>query len=440
MELYDEDYYQKSRKKSKLPIIIGVIIGVLTVLTIAIIYLIIYLNSTVMKIHIDGTNKSEIEKILYIKETETVSKLYIPVRAIAKYLNYEDYSGDYKNKSEDSSKCYVKNEFETAMFTLNSDKIVKTIGDSDYEYVTIDEKVFEQNGQLYTTIDGVKKAFNVEFLYDSDKKQIDIFTMDYLVNYYTAKLNIEKYSEEFNDKKAIFENMIITTTENEDEFGVVNATTGSSILESKYKKISYLPNTKDFLVENNDKYGILTKDGATKAKIVYEEIEIMDNQNGLYLIKQNDLYGVMDTNGKIILEPEYDTIGVDLNDFEQNGIENKYILLDKLIPVEKDNLWGFFNLKGEKVTDLKYTELGCKTSKVPNSYPLLVIPSRDIIVVEKDNMYNLMKANGKELINGYLLEDVYLKANTETGESTFYMTYGGKTEDIEKKLDSLGIE
>ena len=43
-----------------------------------------------MKIHIDGTNKSEIEKILYIKETETGSKLYIPVRAIAKYLNYEE--------------------------------------------------------------------------------------------------------------------------------------------------------------------------------------------------------------------------------------------------------------------------------------------------------------------------------------------------------------
>ena len=38
MELYDEDYYQKSRKKSRLPIIIGVIIGVLTVLTITIIY------------------------------------------------------------------------------------------------------------------------------------------------------------------------------------------------------------------------------------------------------------------------------------------------------------------------------------------------------------------------------------------------------------------
>ena len=51
-----------------------------------------------------------------------------------------------------------------------------------------------------------------------------------------------------------------------------------------------------------------------------------------------------------------------------------------------------------------------------------------------------MRTNGSEIINGYVLEDVYLKTNTATGENTFYMTYGDKTEDIEKKLESLGIE
>lgn len=37
-----------------------------------------------------------------------------------------------------------KNEYETAMFTKNSDILIKTRGDSDYEYVTLDEKVFEK--------------------------------------------------------------------------------------------------------------------------------------------------------------------------------------------------------------------------------------------------------------------------------------------------------
>lgn len=438
MELYDEDYYQKSRKKSKIPIIIGVIIGILTVMTIAIIYLIIYLNSTVMKISIDGVNTSELEKILYITESDNGNKLYIPIRGIAKYLNYEDYSGDYKNKSEDPSKCHVKNEFETSMFTLDSDMLVKTRGDSDYEYIKIDEKVFQQNGQLYTTIDGIKKAFNVEISYNSNKNQINIYTMEYLIQYYTGKLKIEEYSEEFSDEKAIFEDMIIIKSNN--KYGVIGATNGKPILESKYDSISYLPNTKDFLVKSNGKYGIIARDTSIKAKIAYDEIKIMDNQNGLYLVKENNLYGVIDTNGKVIIEPEYQSIGVDAKSFSQNGIENQYIILDKLIPAKSNNLWGFFNLKGEKITDFKYTGLGCTTTKVSNSYPLLVIPSYEIIVVQKDKNYNLMRVNGKEIINGYLLENVYMKTNAATGENTFYMTYGDKTEDIEKRLESLGIE
>lgn len=440
MELYDEDYYQKSNKKTKLPMIIGITIGILLIMTIAIVYFIIYLSSSVMKIQIDGVNTGELEKILYVETTETERKIYIPIRGIAKYLNYEDYSGDYKNKSEDTSKCHVKNEFETAMFTVNSDTIVKSRSDTDYEYVKIDEKVFEKNGQLYTTIDGVKKAFNVEFAYSPEKNKIDIYTMDYLVQYYITKLGIKEYSEEFSDKKAIFENMLIIEGEDGKQ-GVINATTGNSILESKYEKIEYLPISKDFLAKSNDRYGILSSDGNVKAKIVYEQIKIIDTINGLYMVKQNGLYGIMDYNCKMILEPENQAIGINnIKDFTQNGVENQYVIFGKLIPVKKDELWGFFGVDGKQISDFKYTNIGCKGSRASNSYPILIIPSHEIIVVEKNKRYNLMRTNGSEIIDGYLLEDVYLKTNTVTGENTFYMTYGDRTEDIEKKLESLGIE
>ena len=113
MELYEE---VENTKKSKLTMIIGICIAVLIVLTILIICGIIYLNGAVMRITVDGQSKNAIEQILYITENST-DELYIPIRAIAKYLNYEDYRGDYKIKSEDSTKCYVKNENEIAMFT-----------------------------------------------------------------------------------------------------------------------------------------------------------------------------------------------------------------------------------------------------------------------------------------------------------------------------------
>jgi len=140
MELYEE---VDNKKKSKLPMIIGISLTVLIILIIVIIGTIIYLKQSVMQITVNGQNKNEIEKLLYIPEDDN-TKLYIPIRAIAKYLNYNDFRGDYKIKSEDSTKCYVKNENEIAMFTKDSDTLVKTRGDSDYEYVKLEEKVLEK--------------------------------------------------------------------------------------------------------------------------------------------------------------------------------------------------------------------------------------------------------------------------------------------------------
>ena len=437
MELYNEDNF-KQNKKSKLPVILGVLIVLLIIISIMIVALILYLKSTILKITIDGADFSDLEKILYIEQDENGnSTIYVPIREIASYFNYEDYSGDYKYKSEDSTKCYVKNEFETAMFTLDSDTMIKTRGDSDYDYVEIDEKVFEKDGQLYTTIEGIKKAFNVEFIYDQAKNNIEIYTMDYLLKYYTTSLGYENYSQEFTDKKAIFENMIII--QQNGYYGVVEASTGNSILETKYELISYLPNTTDFLVKSNGTYGIMSKEAITKVNIAYDQIKIIDNLNGLYLVRKNNFYGIIDIDGNTILEPEYQQIGLNTNAFAENGVENQYVIFDKLLPIKNNNLWAFFDITGKQITEFKYTNIGCTYSKVTNTYPVLIIPSYEVIIVQKDNYYNLMQANGNEIINGYVLDSVYMKRNVSTGETNFYMTYNGKTEDIEKVLANQGI-
>lgn len=434
MELYNEDDLNLE-KKSKLPRIIGIIIILLTIIMVVIIFGIIYLRETVMKISLNDADAAELENIFYFEETENGSELYIPIRKIAKYFSYEDYRGDYKYKSEDATKCYVKNEYETAMFILDSDVLVKTRGNSDYEYVKLDKKVFEKDGELYTTIDGIKKAYNVEFTYNTEKKKISIYTMDYLVDIYAKYLKLENYEATFTDKKAIFENMLIVQTNK--QYGVIEASTGNPILESKYDLVSYLPNTTDFLVKSNNKYGIVSKDGSVKVKIAYDEIKIMDNENGLYLVKQKNLYGVVDIKGNTIIQPEYQQIGIDITKFSQNGVENQYILLNELIPIKNNNLWGFFNLKGEKITDFKYTNIGCTSSKIASSYPVIVIPSYKVIIVEKDKYYNLMYTNGTEIINGYVLDSVYMNSDISTGQNTFTMSYNGKTNDVEEFLAKI---
>ena len=436
MELYYEEDKSKQKKSKIIPILIALLF-ILIILSIIIVVSIIYLKGTILKISIDGIDKSDLKEIIKIQEVDNNTKVYIPIRKIASYLGYQDYSGDYKYASEDNTKCHVKNEFETSMFTFDSDILIKSRGDSDYEYLKLDEKVFESNGDLYTTIDGIKKAFNVEFIFDQEKNKMEIYTMDYLVKIYTARLGQENYSKEFTDQKAIFQNMIII--QNNGNYGVIEAETGKTILETKYELISYLPNTTDFLVKSNGKYGVMSKEKKIKLKIAYEQIKIIDNLNGLYLVKENNLYGIISTEGKTIITPEHQQIGINTNDFVENGIENQYILLNKLIPIKNNGLWGFFDIEGKQVTEFKYTDLGCTSSKIAKSYPVLVIPSYNIVIVKKDKFYNLMMTNGKEIINADVLDSVYMVRDTETGKTNFYMTYNGKTKDIEQQLSEQGM-
>lgn len=444
MELYQE---VEKKQKTKTPMIIGICLVVLVIITIAIICTILYLKSTILSIKIDGKINNKIEELLYITGEGNEKQIYIPIRKIASFLNYEDYRGDYIAKSEDSTKCYVKNEYETAMFTKNSNVLIKTMDDLNYEYINITENVFEKDGELYTTPEGIEQAFNVLFESDLSKNKINIYTMTYLNQLYTSKLRLsekenaqnEKVSEEFADKKAIFQDMIVIIKDK--QYGVITASTGKSVLETKYEEIKYLSTTSDFLVKSGNKYGVLGKDASTKIRMTYDDIQIMDNQNGLYLVKKNNLYGVVDNNGKVVIEPAYPQIGIDSNKYQQNGIENKYVLLNEVIPIKNsDGLWGLFSIKGKKICDFEFTEIGCSSVKESDIYPAIVIPGYKVIVVGKDKFYNLVTSSGEVLIPSYMLNSVYIKYNAETGENKFYMTYNNneKVRNVEEWLESVG--
>lgn len=430
MELYDE---VKEQRKSQAPMIIGISIAILVVITMIVIMAIIYLKSSITTIKIDGVRNVEIEKILKIESTEQGPQLYIPIIKMAKFLGYEGYNGDYKIKSEDKTKCHVISKDETAMFSLDSDTLVKITADAENEYIKLDQPVFEFNGELFTTIDGIQKAFNVRFNYDKTFKNINIYSMNFLLNTYATNLKLEKYSTDFTDQKAIFENMIIIQQNN--QYGVLDIATKQPVLEMKYQDISYLPTTKEFLVKSNGKYGVVTKDASIVIKTVYDEIKSMDNQNGLYVVKQNGAYGVIDIKGNVIIDPDYKQIGINIDKYAQNGVDNKYVLLNEIIPIQNsEGLWAFFNIKGEKITDFKYNGIGCQTTTVSNSYPTLVIPSYKVIITQNERKYKLVATNGEELTPG--VDAVYLKTNSQTGENKFFMTNNGKTLGVEDVLTS----
>lgn len=435
MELYEEI----EEKKSKAPLIIGISITILLILTAVVVVGIMYVKDMIVTVKVDGKTNNNVEQLLYIPETDTGLKMYVPIVKVAKNLGYEGYVGHYQNKSEDNTKCHVSCEFETAMFTLDSNELIKITNGTEFEYITLDEPVFEKDGELYTTMEGIEKAFNASISTDATFKNINIFTMNYLVQYFAQQFKIEKYDAEFTDQKAVLENMLIV--EENKKFGVVDVEKRQYILEPKYDEVKYLSATTDFLVKSNGKYGVVAKDNTTKINTVYDEIKTMDNKVGLYLVKKDKAYGVVNTAGQDIIPLNYKQIGVEIKDYTQNGVENQYILLNELIPVKNDdNLWALFNTKGEQKTEFKYTQIGCKLKPVTNSYPTLIIPSYKIVVVQNDKYYNLVNTNGEELIDGSILDSVYLKYDTTAKQNKFYMAFSNNTKiiDIEQWLISIG--
>ena len=438
MNLLDEDFSNNKGNKTKNIIkIIIVFIVLIVVAIIGILSYMMYLEGSVLRVYVNDMENAEVKNLLVFEEDGTI---YVPVRTISTYLGYSSYSGEYSNKSEDNSKCYVECEGEVANLTLNSNKIYKLNleeGSNNYTYIYMDKPVKAINGELYITTDGMQKAFNTSFFYDQEKNTITIYTTPYLITAYTNTIldyGYTKLSEVFENEKAVAKNMLVVTDDR--YYGVINATDGTEILECKYDDVRYQESTGDFIVCSGDKYGIIGTDKRTKVDINYDSIELMDYDAGLYLVSRNNRYGVIDLNGNTVIYAENDQIGVDISRFEENDLKTGYILIDSLIPVMRNNKWGLFDTDGNQLVEFEYDSLGYIASSNREATNLLVIPDYNVIVACIDNRYTLLNESGEQPIRAFV-DDIYMVING--GEKQYLMTANDRTYDVEEYLDRLGV-
>lgn len=439
MNLIDGNFEPKKVDNSKkITKIILIAILVLVIAIIGVFISIVYIQSTTLKFYIDGRENDKVKEMM-IEEDGTI---YFPIKDIASYLGYNSFSGEYTDKSEDASKCYVQCEDEVANFSLNSNKIYKlTTSDStaNYEYFYADKPVKAINGKLYATTDAIEEAFNISFTYDTSKQRIYVYTMPYLIEMYTSKVldyGYEEISENFINNKAVLDSMLIVTKNQGKDYGVIDLK-GNDIIEAKYDNIEYLPNSGDFLVKSNNKVGIISAKKETKIQILYDNLELIDSDSGLYLAKKDNKYGVIDSKGNIKIYIEYDQIGIDITKFEQNDIKNKYLLDNGMILAKKDGLWGAFDKNGNKVLEFEYDSFGYIASSSKNAINLLMIPEYNVLVAAKEKKYTLINSSGEELCIP-ILDDVYMTINS--GKTYYYMNYNNKTANVEDFLDELGTK
>jgi len=443
MELYDEDMFKvKKKTETKGTKILLIIIILLVLLCITIVCLIIYLKDSIITVTIDGGVNNKFRDIIVFEENN--SKIYVPVRKLAEILEYESYNGEYLNKSEDTTKCYVESKNEVVNLELNSNYITKKElkNNSAYEKIELEEPIKEINGDLCANIDGIEKIFNVDFSYSVENKKITLFTLSYLVDYY-VKNRLPSYDyielkEGFTNQKAILNNILIAKNSN-GKYGVIQ-TNGETILEPKYDNIEYLKNTNEFLVTSNEKKGIISYDKKIKVDIEYEEInEINEN---LYIVSKNDNIGIITKTGETVIYPKYDYIGLENNVFEENKTNGNYIFLENLIPIKENKKLAIYKLENMQVatpiTEFIYDGLGCIINSDKEKESVLFIEDYEVFIAQKDKKYYILKKDGTRAIE-YGFDSIY-KIDNE-GKTEYYMTYNnGKVENVIQWLEKIGIE
>lgn len=423
--------------------IIAIILAFLLVVVFALIGLMYYLQLIEFKTNLDGKVNKKVANALILEDNQ----IYIPIRDFALYMNYTSGNGDYKQYSEDTTKCYVQSSNEIASFSLGSNKIYKILLDdknNDYEYYEIEEPVKMINDKLCTTIEGAEIAFNIQMSYNKEKNQVDIFTLPYLVTYYTSRFQnagIADKDASFSNQKALLYNMIVLKDGNAN-YGVYSLT-GEEILGIKYANVKFVESTKEFIVTTpENKMGIISCEYSndkmiSKNKInpEYDDIKQIDRDLGLYLVTNNQKQGVINENGSIVVYLEYDQIGVDgtkfINNFTNNEIKNQYIFYNNCIPVKRNNLWGFFDKAGKKLTEIKYTDVGCSAKNGNNGdknvNSILLIPSYEAIVVQQNDKYGLINSQGKDLIP-VSLQSFYF--TTTSGKDVYEMVYNDQVMNV----------
>ena len=442
MNLYDEELQKNKKDNTKLisRIILVTIVILFIMLVIAIGLLVTLPKENKFVAYLDNEANNELTSIVLLKN----GKVYMPIKEFATKIGYASYNGNPDNKSESSSECYAESDDELVSFTLKSDKIYKKLKNAtDYDELEINEPVESIDGVLYTTTDGIEKAFNVSCTYSEEENKIFVYTMNYLQTYYKQRvldLGFTDISEDFEDQKAIFNSLVIAK---KSKYGLVKLSSNENekdeiVLEDKYDAINYIPVTGDFLVKSNGKSGIIRKDGKTKIGILYDSIELINKNTELYVVKKDNKYGILDSDGKTIVSVDYDAIGIDITKFKENGIKNKFLLAESLIPVKKDKLWALFDVMGNKVVDFKFDSFGYIASTNKDALNLLVIPDYNVIIACSNKKYTLINSSGELLWNGAAFSDVYMtKTSTETN---YWIISNDKTYNAETQLDKIGVK
>ncbi len=397
-------------------------------------------------------------------------KIYYCIETLCSILGYRYNKGAYSELDESTDKCHVDNGGEFVTFASDSNTIHKNIKSAKYEdeladkeerikltaassngknsneivtsnkeATTVDEELINlerpvikfADGKLYASYDAITEGLNMRIV--AVGNDIQMYSLEQLEATYSSFLSEKGYTltKNFINKRSLYNGLAVVGQNN--NYGVVkiDGNTCQEVISLKYDTIEYIQSIDEFIISSESKYGMIAP-GAEKPTIPlqYNNIELLDAKEKLYIVASNGKSGVVNAQGDVIIPTEYDSIGIpEFSSYAGQNLDSKYLIAGECIPVLQNGCYGLYNKKGDMIARPTYTSIGCSN---PNdlinntsAMPTVVIPVSDklncIVFSMESNTgnqtYGMITTDGDIVFNAYYTAIYYI---TSGGKTTYY--------------------
>lgn len=415
-------------------------------------------------------NYTEDAQSCYLRTPYEIVSMSANSNTVTKYILNENAR---TSTGEQVSKDLILVDEETKNQSIN---IVVDSENETEEIFSIDQPIEYVNNELYVPFTELAKIFSVH-LNMAQANRIRIYSIPGMVQTITKFAENAGYSEVSNiyeNLMAMADNMLVVG--DGAKYGVISLKDGKEVISLKYDKIVYRQNTEEFFVTAEESVGIVDASGNTIIKpTAYDNIASLDELQKLYLVEKNDKFGVVNHEGNTIVYAEYDSIGIEnKEEFAGEDIRNFNLLFEECIPVYNNDKVGIIDVDGEERLKCVYDSLGYvandttskddendrnikpntssrddeeeenttnttntsmnQTASVEAHESVLTIPESvgiKGIVVKQDN-YGIFDAEAKRLIVPCVYSKIYAK--TRAGVTKYYLEYDEQEIDLEQFL------
>lgn len=272
------------------------------------------------------------------------------------------------------------------------------------------------SGGSLNIIDRSLSYINIYDDYTTDKvvdKDSVISDKSILGSYNCKNDDCEVYASNFFD--SIYNDKYIFIKENKKIFVYDYLT--KKIVSKFYDDISIKLDNNNYIVKNEDKYGIMNDNALEITKPIYDEILYDSSLVDKAKVLKDNLYGVLDvSNGLVIIEPNYSNINMDSASYYSVLINDLWYVIDSENNILTDGYAytfafnkGFIGLKDSNLYIFNYNEIDngiLNDTSIPVS-----LDGNENFYVERDNNIIYINENNSGVKYEYDIKRNILKKN-----------------------------